>query len=80
MLLQFRIIWSLTQHVDFFFHYGTFLDVNLQYYTRVVHTIKEANALMLIFVHTMCHNCDVFRTIFTIYRELLNIYKTHMDY
>ena len=32
----------------------------------------------IIFLHTVCQNCDVFRSILIIFRELLNINKSYI--
>ena len=48
--------------------------------------MKPNNALMLelSFLYIICHNCDTFRSILIIFRELQNIYKeyieTHFDH
>jgi len=34
--------------------------------------------LKLYFLHTICHNSDMFRSIMIIFRELLNINQAHI--
>jgi len=54
--------------------------------TYTIHTIKPTNALMLKlnFLHTICHNCDMFQPILIIFREYININQAYagrwMDY
>jgi hypothetical protein len=45
-----------------------------------IHIIKPTNALMLklYFLHTICHNSDMFRCILIIFRELQNISKAYI--
>jgi len=45
-----------------------------------IHTIKPKNALNveIIFLHTICQNCDMFQSIVIVFRELLNISKAEI--
>jgi hypothetical protein len=41
-------------------------------------TNKCTNVKIIFYLHTICHNSDMFRHVLVIFRELLNIDKTHI--
>jgi hypothetical protein len=47
---------------------------------QTIHTTKPTNALMLKlhFLHAICHNCDMFRSLLIIHRQLMRINKAYM--
>ena len=65
--------------------FEVFTAVTMKYIVNVIHVRALANNshntnnklinIKLYLLHTICHYCDMFRSIFVIFRELLNINK-----